>query len=1062
MPTPAIRIALARMRADRALLSIVGALSLVATTLLTLGPMASSAITDAAVQRRLVDAPPSQGGVEITGQTSAGGIGQVVEQIHAATTIALDVTWLARSGAATYPNHLTTADETGVVTSLVSMAEPLDLLEFVEGRPPGAGEAALHQDAAAELGLRVGDLVVTSLTPDGLRLAGVFVAADRSDVHWWDSPQVRDGVVDGESFTTVGPVVVDSATLAAFSDQRDLAVSWRVLPVAESIGRADLGRLRQLPGVIEASIATHDSVTNRRVTSDLVGLLDGIDRSLSAASVVILALLAMSTALSIPALTIAGGLLVDARRVETALVTSRGASGRQVIGTALAEAALALLLVASLAMPLGIATLQVLDCSGISSDLDLRPSIDAWAVLALAIGTIASALIIVRPLFGRTDYTSARAAISRDNAMPFLRRTRLDLPLIVLAVLGLWRLRHASEARATSSIDPSIVLAPALALSGGALLAQRVVRLVSIAALAVTRRTSQLPAVMVARSIARQPTYVARSTLLIVLAVAIGAFALVYRSTWVTSQVDQANAEVGVDVLAEIDQRSGRVPDRLLVPLVEQVADVEAVRPAVLATARLGGIDADLLLTDMASLPDLLRSGDGGALGGLTSGVPRGLLLEGETLGVHLASETLAAVDDSPIEIGVTVADVDGLVYALPDIPVPSNFHGQVDLPLHESFDGSQEKVPYSGPLRLLGVTVDVPAGFATPDPRDDDISSLVSVEMTDWSLDGDPLAVEFAGGDFVFARRQFVEGPTVESDDIPNGARFVIAAGLSRGQGARTRLSLPLHAEDRVPPLPIVVTTELLDQSGLAVGDRVDVLVGSTHLPAVVMSATEAIPLRPQASLAAMADLGSATSLAFDTGEAALLPTHLLLASRADNADTLVDQLESGRLNSPDAISRWQRAEELRRDPGQVGIIVSLAIALVASIVAAGIGLVANAVSDRRRRLTDTAVLRALGTTQRMLRTMVVMEAVVVLGVAVALGLAIAVLLGWMLLPSLTVNVEGSVAIPAPTLVIPMDQLAILVAVTGIAAVAAPTLVFRSLRRTDLSALLRTGEGRR
>ncbi|MEZ5226681.1 MAG: hypothetical protein R2710_08390 [Acidimicrobiales bacterium] len=232
----------------------------------------------------------------------------------------------------------------------------------------------------------------------------------------------------------------------------------------------------------------------------------------------------MSTASLDPGAHGAGGLLVDARRVETALVTSRGASGRQVIGTALAEAALALLLVASLAMPLGIATLQVLDCSGISSDLDLRPSIDAWAVLALAIGTIASALIIVRPLFGRTDYTSARAAISRDNAMPFLRRTRLDLPLIVLAVLGLWRLRHASEARATSSIDPSIVLAPALALSGGALLAQRVVRLVSIAALAVTRRTSQLPAVMVARSIARQPTYVARSTLLIVLAVAIGAF----------------------------------------------------------------------------------------------------------------------------------------------------------------------------------------------------------------------------------------------------------------------------------------------------------------------------------------------------------------------------------------------------------------------------------------------------------------------------------------------------------------------------------------------------------
>ncbi|MEZ5226682.1 MAG: hypothetical protein R2710_08395 [Acidimicrobiales bacterium] len=83
---------------------------------------------------------------------------------------------------------------------------------------------------------------MTSLTPDGHTTAGVFVATDRGDVHWWDSPQVRDGVVDGGSHSP--PSVRSWSTrrlAAAFSDQRDLAVSWRVLPVAESIGRADLG-----------------------------------------------------------------------------------------------------------------------------------------------------------------------------------------------------------------------------------------------------------------------------------------------------------------------------------------------------------------------------------------------------------------------------------------------------------------------------------------------------------------------------------------------------------------------------------------------------------------------------------------------------------------------------------------------------------------------------------------------------------------------------------------------------------------------------------------------------
>ncbi|MEZ5226683.1 MAG: hypothetical protein R2710_08400 [Acidimicrobiales bacterium] len=122
------------MRADRALLSIVRALSLVATTLLTLGPMASSAITDAAVQRR-PSTPPSQGGVEITGQTSAGGIGQVVEQIRHHHRSRCH---LARPlGSGSLLNHLTTADETGVVTSLVSSDQPTsNLLEFVEDALP--------------------------------------------------------------------------------------------------------------------------------------------------------------------------------------------------------------------------------------------------------------------------------------------------------------------------------------------------------------------------------------------------------------------------------------------------------------------------------------------------------------------------------------------------------------------------------------------------------------------------------------------------------------------------------------------------------------------------------------------------------------------------------------------------------------------------------------------------------------------------------------------------------------------------------------------------------------
>jgi len=134
----------------------------------------------------------------------------------------------------------------------------------------------------------------------------------------------------------------------------------------------------------------------------------------------------------------------------------------------------------------------------------------------------------------------------------------------------------------------------------------------------------------------------------------------------------------------------------------------------------------------------------------------------------------------------------------------------------------------------------------------------------------------------------------------------------------------------------------------------------------------------------------------------------------------------------------------------------------LLAAGLAAAVGLVANAVSDRRRRLADVAVLRALGTKPSTLRTMILLEAVVVLGVATGLGVGIAVLLSWLLLPSLTVNVEGAIAVPPPSLVVPWTQLTVLLLVTAVATIATPIVVSRSLRRVDVASILRLGEGRR
>ena len=72
---------------------------------------------------------------------------------------------------------------------------------------------------------------------------------------------------------------------------------------------------------------------------------------------------------------------------------------------------------------------------------------------------------------------TARARRGRQAAISGLTRAGGDVALVVLAVVAGWQLRHYSAVSAGANgnfgVDPVIVIAPALALAGGTVLALR-------------------------------------------------------------------------------------------------------------------------------------------------------------------------------------------------------------------------------------------------------------------------------------------------------------------------------------------------------------------------------------------------------------------------------------------------------------------------------------------------------------------------------------------------------------------------------------------------------------
>lgn len=1094
------RVILKRGRADWLILAAALLIVTLATTLLSSGPIYASAVGLSGLHRTLHDAPVADANVQISARIVPDDVRRFDDAVVRVGSQAFAATGgpIVRTGNSdsyALPNQEDVRD-----LAIFSFFDGIDQhATIAEGRWPETTanpiEAVLSDEAARLLSLRVGDEITLANRRDAgvettTRLVGTFHITDASDPYWWDDELTLVGVKPGQSFNTYGPFVVTPATFFSPAvTPSSSEVIWRVYPIVENLQVDEISSLRSNVDGLASRLEADLDVRNRvMVKTDLANILRRAERSLLVTRTGVMILTVQLAVLAGYALVLTAGLLVEQRRVETALLRSRGASNSQVAAMALMEG-LVLAIPAAVAGPfIAAASLRLLNVAGpltaISLRLEPRLSAPAFVLAALAAVACVVALVVPAVLTSRT-FVEARTTAGREGARGVAQRAGIDLALLLVGVLGYWQLRRygapiTQTVQGRLGLDPFLVAAPALGMLAGAVAALRLIPLGARALDRAVQRTRGLIASLGAWQVARRPLRYARAALLLILALSIGLFAVSYTETWRQSQVDQAAFQVGADLRLTPDQRTGTaIPQWNLASGYAQIDGVEQSMPVVrdvatvsrsAGTGQIIALDAAAAPNVVAFRPDLSATPFAGLMQSLVAGRPDlpVVALSGDvqrlrvTTSVRLDPATDAdnPPADPPFSLTLILRDGSGVLYRVDSGRIATgDSPAELVVSLARPLLDGRVAAP-AGPLAI--VSIDIRTIVPRRAARSADIA-IRSIE-TSPSLDGESwISADLGQADSWSFQTSRVSGLS-EAAAIEPGAGSGIDASITTGAVERD-IMLPLVYSLRpgaavVPTnIPIVASDAFLAATEARPGDTVQVELAGTRRDVVIAGAVEAFPTTVATRPTLVIDLPTFQALSYLDG--GLLPPveEWWLATTPGASEAAMATLDAPPFSSWKIQSADQRTAALQTDPVALGIIGALSVGFVAAALFATVGFVVSAAVSAHERLTEFALLRALGLSPRQLSGWLSLENGLLVLMSVIGGTALGLGLAWLILPFVTLTQSASEIVPGLIVVIPWRWIVLLeLAVVGLLVVVVAILGVL-LRRVGLGGLLRLGE---
>ena len=581
------------------------------------------------------------------------------------------------------------------IVEAAAMQGVTDHAVLLSGRWPACGagpvQTALPATVAALLHVSVGDVLhfkdrVSSASVT-FKVTGLFARRQESATNaaYWNMDSLpASGSSTLGGFTTYGPLLVDTSAFPA-----PLAVSsgtWFAQPDMAAFGDTDLSAISADLSALRSYVANTPSLDGMQLTTGLDSVLAGAASDLAVARSLLIISGLQLLVLAAAALFAVARLLVTQREGETALLTARGATRWQLTRVTAAEVIPLCGAAALVGGAAGVWLARVLGDTLYAGEGIAAGGINARAAgtwfdafgAAIAIALLACVAMLFPVLRGGPG--AARVRRGRQAAIATATRAGADLGLVVLAVLAGWQLRRYSAVTAsaagngaTASIDPVLVLAPALALAGGTIVMLRLLPAAARVGDKLAARGRRLTASMAGWQFSRQPLRQGGAALLLVMAVATGTLALAQHQSWTRSADDQATFTTGADLRVDL---AAPLPagDTSIITHAAGVRDSMAVSVLPVAVpsevVAIGAAQAPqvaLLRSDQAALPaarlfSMITPASG------TGGTP----LAGTPANIELTA-TLSAAKLGPFDAQVTVIDAKGAAYQIPAGTLPAD-----------------------------------------------------------------------------------------------------------------------------------------------------------------------------------------------------------------------------------------------------------------------------------------------------------------------------------------------------------------------------------------------------
>lgn len=1087
-----------RLRADAGIAVAAALILLVAATLLTTAFVYGDAVAVGGLRRALLATPGADRRIVVTASgtpSEAGGLDATVgpELARSLGAAGGEVSLVVASGS--FAPAGASGSDPSVLVSVGAYADIRRHASLTAGRWTAPGgrplEAVLSVGAARVLGVAPGDTLTLAGRVEPTTVAVVVVGIwrpDPTDAYWTGSGEL-DGTETAGSFTTRGPVVLDATDLAAVGIGR-ATIEWRVLP---AVGRLEPDGVRDLRAAV-ASLQDRLSSAlpgrGLRVATGLPGILAAVEGSILVGRGGILLLTALFAVLAGYAILLVGGMLVDRRRPELAILRSRGTSTAHLAAMSVAEGLLLAVPAVVVAPPLALLVVRLLGAvgpmagAGLLGDIPIGAPAVGVAALAALIGVVG---LTVPTVLAGASPGAARAERGRPGRLTTAGRYGIDLAVVALAALAIWQVRFygstlSTDGGGTASLDPLLLTAPALGLLAGGMVATRLLpRLAGVGERATARVPGLVPS-LGTRQLARRPLRYTRAALLLMLAAGLGTFAAAYGATWRDSQAAQA-------AYAAVGDIRVTVPDYPDLPAwgtssaYRAVDGVRAVVPVVRRTVDVGRAlrGADLLAVGPAAAASLWV--DSGEIGGrarsllahlpeeaaATGAVPvpgRPIALE-VTLDADVVADPVALrAPIAPSWPGLTVTaileDADGRIERIPGGVAAFVGRGQrIAIPLAATVDGLDVTPTFPVRLRGLELAVAPPVGAL----------AVGSLEVHGVST------VERSGG----AARTAIDAATLRSawswvrvderGPIEYRASDARPGRVSLGRGPGT--TEPIAGQQATTPvvlrwwapltsgaeLPAIASERFLAETGGGVGDVVGTTVAGVPVTVRIVAETRDFPPLDPARPFLVVPIAGLEAETFTATGVPDPPAEWWIGTKAGGADDVAATLARRPYSDGRVVTRSGIERSLAGDPAPLGVVGALGLGALAAVAFAAIGFVVSIVTTARERVGEFALLRAVGLSPRELSASLVLESSTLLGFGVLVGSALGLALAWLVLPVATVTASGSPAVPEPSVIVPWVPIALLCAGSLALLFATVWSVSRILARMEIGSVIREGE---